>query len=102
MTRLSADARERLDTVIREGPQVRLWALAAVSTALASSLSRQLDGFSTWLWGYSEDSGFYTRMVGLSAVEARSFGAPGQFAVRVGPPGDRAWLKFGLPTLDNL
>ena len=102
MTRLSTDPRKKLDAIIHEGPQVRIWSIAAVSTALASSLSRQLDGFDTRLWGYSEDASIYTRLAGLSAAEARNFGVPGQFAVRVGPPGDQNWLKFRLPTLDGL
>lgn len=102
LTRLLPDARQRLEGLIRGGPDVRIWSIAAVSTALAGSLGKQLDVFDTRIWGYSEDSSVYTRLAGVHAAEAREFGAPGRFAVRVGPPGEQFWLKFRLPSLDGL
>jgi hypothetical protein len=102
MTRLLPDARQRLENLIRSGPDVRIWSIAAISTALAGSLGRQLEGFDTRIWGYTEDPAVYTRLAGVPAADARNLGSPGQFAVRVGPAGDPDWLKFRLPSLDGL
>jgi hypothetical protein len=102
MTRLLPDARQRLENLICSGPDVRIWSIAAISTALAGSLGRQLERFDTRIWGYTEDPAVYTRLAGVPAGDARNFGAPGQFAVRVGPAGEQDWLKFRLPSLDGL
>jgi hypothetical protein len=102
MTRLAAETREKLDDLIQTGPRGQFWPVAAVSTALANSLGRQLDVFKTRIVGFSEDAGVYSRLAGVDQAGAKGFGQSGQFVVRVGSGENSQVLKFRVPGLAGL
>lgn len=87
------------EVIIKEGPRTKIWPIAAISTALASSLTRQVDQFQTLIYGYTEDISFYTRFSGISETEAKALREPGKFAVKLGSEENPEWLKFQLPIL---
>lgn len=97
--KLNNHLRLRFEFLVKEGPQAKIWPIAAISTALASSLTRQVDQFQTLIYGYSEDTSFYTRLSGISETEAKALREPGKFAVKLGTEEKHEWLKFSLPIL---
>jgi hypothetical protein len=102
MTRLADETREELEDLIQNGPRGQFWPVAAVSTALANSLGRQLDVFKTRIVGFSEDAGVFSRLVGGDQSGAKNVGQSGQFVVRVGSGENFQLLKFRVPGLTGL
>ena len=98
LPKLEPALHDDFEWLAQEGPLSKIWPVAAISTALANSLWKQIGVFQTVIFGYAEDPQFYVRWAGLSEVEAQSFGHAGQFAVKVKEPDGEAWLKFRLPS----
>lgn len=96
LPKLSSELREEFNWLAKEGPKGYVWPIAAISTALANALSRQIGIFKTTIYGYTDDEAFYTKLAGLDENAARRFVAPGQFAVKTREDGKSTWLKFHL------
>jgi hypothetical protein len=96
--KLALDLRLNFELLVQEGPQARIWPIAAISTALANSLARQVNIFQTLVYGYTEETSFYIKKAGLKEAEAKGFGQPGEFAVKIGSDEGEFWLKFRVPS----
>ena len=98
LPRLEYEIRFNLDWLIKEGPQVKIWTIATISTELASSLGdRMLRSFQSRILGCTKEPGIYSRLVGLDEAQAGWLTQPGSFTVQVGGN----WLKFHLPGTEN-
>lgn len=92
-TRLAYDARVNFDWLVKEGPGVKIWPVAAVSTDTLSTLQRWVRLFKSRILGPTLDPQDYRACAELSDEELSMFNDPNLFAVRI----QENWLKFRIP-----
>jgi hypothetical protein len=90
---LEYDARVNFDWLVKEGPTVKIWPVAAASADALPGLTRWVRLFKSRVLGYTLDPAVYRQGVQLSEQEAALFGDKDQFAVKV----QNDWLKFHVP-----
>lgn len=90
---LEYDARVNFDWLVKEGPAVKIWPVAAASADALPGLTRWVRLFKSRVLGYTLDPAVYRQGVALSDEESMLFGDEDQFAVKV----QNDWLKFHVP-----
>ncbi len=92
-TRLEYDARVNFDWLVKEGPGVKIWPMAAAEAEALPGLGRWVRLFKSRIFGPTLDPQVYKQAAQLSDEELAMFAEAGQFAVRI----QENWLKFRLP-----
>ena len=92
-TRLEYDARVNFDWLVKEGPAVKIWPMAAAAAESLPGLGRWVRLFKSRVLGYTVDPEVYRQAAQLNDEELTMFAEPGLFAVRI----QENWLKFRIP-----
>jgi hypothetical protein len=92
-TRLEYDARVNFDWLVKEGPAVKIWPMAAAEAEALPGLGRWVRLFKSRILGRTIDAQVYRQAAQFSEEDLAMFDQPGQFAVRI----QENWLKFRIP-----
>jgi hypothetical protein len=92
-TRLEYDARVNFDWLVKEGPAVKIWPMAAAEAEALPGLGRWVRLFKSRIFGRTIDAQVYRQAAQFSEEDLAMFDQPGQFAVRI----QENWLKFRIP-----
>lgn len=92
-TRLEYDARVNFDWLVKEGPAVKIWPVAAAAAESLPGLGRWVRLFKSRILGYTLDPEVYRQAAQLSDEELAMFSEPDLFAVHI----QENWLRFRIP-----
>ncbi len=92
-TQLEYDARVNFDWLVKEGPGVKIWPVAAVAAESLPGLGRWVRLFKSRILGPTLDREVYRQSLQLGDEELAMFDDPTLFAVRI----QENWLKFRIP-----